>query len=343
MCRKLIYLIGFVFVFGLAGYAFAADAEIPSATTLPVIDGIKEDAWSASKENECVNTVAGDKPQSDADISCSWWALWDLKYLYVFVDVNDEDLQNDSMLSYEDDSVEVYIDIGNDKKNSYGDDDYQYRIAWNIHAPEIDEHYYGDRSLTGVEFVVRKTDANDGYTLEIKFPWDALVLDGNASSGDLLGFTVLINDDDGGGSRDTQLAWQKDTGEAWNKPSLFGTVKLVGTPGPAPGGPSPSPSPSTSLKASNPNPSDGAEGVVVGIMQWTAGANAKSHDVYFGTNSTPGKDEFRGNQTGAVYYHLAGFEQGTTYYWRIDEVSDANVWPGDVWRFTTAPLAGKQP
>ncbi len=333
-------MIPFVFVLGLADYAFAVDAEIRSATIPPVIDGIKEDAWSASKEHKCVNTVAGDKPRSDTDFSCGWWALWDSKYLYVFVDVNDEDLQNDSASSYEDDSVEIYIDIGNDKRDSYGDDDYQYRAAWSTQVPEIGEHYHSAKSLAGVEFTVRKTDANDGYTLEIKFPWTALMLKGNASPDDLLGFTVLINDDDGGGSRDTQLAWQKDTGEAWDKPSLFGTVRLVSSPGP---GPSPGPSPSSSLKASNPNPSDGAEGVVVGIMQWTAGANAKSYNVYFGSNPAPGKDEFRGNQTGTVYYHLAGFEPGTTYYWRIDGVNDANIWPGDVWHFTTAPLAGKQP
>ena len=51
MCKKLFFLISFVLVLGLAGYASAAvDANIPAASTPPVIDGIKENAWPASGE-----------------------------------------------------------------------------------------------------------------------------------------------------------------------------------------------------------------------------------------------------------------------------------------------------
>ena len=28
---------------------------------------------------------------------------------------------------------------------------------------------------------------------------------------------------------------------------------------------------------------------------------------------------------------------GTTYYWRIDEVNNPNIWTGDVWSFETMP------
>jgi len=54
MCRKLTYLTSFIFILALAGNVLAqeADAEIPPAgTPLPVIDGIKEDVWSASEEH----------------------------------------------------------------------------------------------------------------------------------------------------------------------------------------------------------------------------------------------------------------------------------------------------
>ncbi len=328
MCRKSIYLITVVLALGLARYAFAVDAEIPTASTAPVVDGIKEDAWSASKENKCLYAVSGDKPKSAADLSCNWWAMWDSDNFYVFVDVNDEDLQNDSAQSYEDDSVEIYVDIGNDKQDSYGGDDYQYRVAWNSEVPEIEEHYHSTRSLVGMEFIVRKTDANDGYTLEIKFPWSALLKDAKAAIGDLMGFTIMINDDDAGSGRDTQFSWQEGTADAWSNPSLFGTVKLVGG--------------LSLIKASSPKPSNGAEGVLAELIQWTAGVNAKSHNVYFGTNPTPGDDEFRGNQTKTEYKYPAGLDPNTTYYWRVDEVNDASLWPGDVWSFTTVSLTGTQ-
>ncbi|MHC4642313.1 MAG: hypothetical protein ACYS32_11765 [Planctomycetota bacterium] len=66
-------------------------------------------------------------------------------------------------------------------------------------------------------------------------------------------------------------------------------------------------------------------------MNWTAGFNATSHDVYFGTSNPP---PFIGNQTTTT------FDQGTmayntTYYWRIDEVGDAGKTNGLVWSFTT--------
>ena len=60
--------------------------------------------------------------------------------------------------------------------------------------------------------------------------------------------------------------------------------------------------------------------------------------------ATRDSEEFRGNQTADFY--IAGFPgfaypdglvPGTTYYWRIDEVSDANPdspWKGDIWSFT---------
>jgi hypothetical protein len=61
-----------------------------------------------------------------------------------------------------------------------------------------------------------------------------------------------------------------------------------------------------------------------------------SHDVYFGTDSTPDETEFQGNQPGTTF-DPGRLNQTTTYYWRIDEVNDASVvTTGDVWSFTTA-------
>jgi hypothetical protein len=85
-------------------------------------------------------------------------------------------------------------------------------------------------------------------------------------------------------------------------------------------------------QATNPNPSDGAADIsLTAILSWTAGSDAASHDVYFGTSS-PGA--FRGNQSGTT------FDPGillpnTTYYWRIDEINAAGTTTGVVWRFTT--------
>ncbi len=100
-------------------------------------------------------------------------------------------------------------------------------------------------------------------------------------------------------------------------------------------------------KAQNPVPADGDNSATTPLLQWTAGDNANWHDVYFGTNPTPGTAEFKGRQTLGfnMYWHGPGFIPGTTYYWRIDEVEGdgVTIHTGDVWSFTAATLTAQNP
>jgi hypothetical protein len=93
-----------------------------------------------------------------------------------------------------------------------------------------------------------------------------------------------------------------------------------------------------SVVATNPNPANGATNIPISgtTLSWTAGVTAASHDVYFGTNPTPGPNEFKVNQS-ATTYNPGTLAIDTTYYWRIDEVeTDANyVYTGTVWNFAT--------
>ena len=104
--------------------------------------------------------------------------------------------------------------------------------------------------------------------------------------------------------------------------------------------------------ASNPSPADGAMHEATWIsLGWKAGDFATSHDVYMGdnfdyvNNGTRESDVFQGNQDLNSVYFVAGFANfafpdglvnGNTYYWRIDEVNDADPnspWKGKVWSF----------
>jgi hypothetical protein len=99
-------------------------------------------------------------------------------------------------------------------------------------------------------------------------------------------------------------------------------------------------------KASNPYPPDGAidvEGYI--SLTWTAGLNAVSHDVYFGSN----RDVVANADTSDTFGTYLGRQVATSYtlpedvggltidlYWRIDEVdSQGNTTTGDVWTFRT--------
>ena len=97
--------------------------------------------------------------------------------------------------------------------------------------------------------------------------------------------------------------------------------------------------------AADPVPGDGAAGVTPASLAWTPGDTAVSHDVYFGTNPSPGPDELMGRQAEASYALVQDLTPGNTYYWRIDEVEadGTTVHTGAVWSFTAATVQASGP
>jgi hypothetical protein len=85
-------------------------------------------------------------------------------------------------------------------------------------------------------------------------------------------------------------------------------------------------------QASEPHPYNSATNVDINYdLSWTAGVDAISHDVYFGTSSPP---PFIRNQT-AETFEPGTMAEGTGHYWRIDEVNGWGTTTGEVWRFTS--------
>jgi len=94
-------------------------------------------------------------------------------------------------------------------------------------------------------------------------------------------------------------------------------------------------SPEPPSKAINPSPSNTATGRSINTdISWSDGDGATSYDVYFGTDSTPDSDEFKGNQT-SISYDLGLLNYNTTYYWRMDAKNANGTTTGDLWSFTT--------
>jgi hypothetical protein len=103
--------------------------------------------------------------------------------------------------------------------------------------------------------------------------------------------------------------------------------------------------------ALGPTPADGTLNADTWVsLGWKAGDFAVSHDIYVGDNfddvndATQDSDTFRANTTFDYfaaglpgYPYPDGLIPGTTYYWRIDEVNEADPnspWKGKVWSFT---------
>jgi endonuclease/exonuclease/phosphatase family metal-dependent hydrolase len=98
--------------------------------------------------------------------------------------------------------------------------------------------------------------------------------------------------------------------------------------------------PNATPQAANPAPPDGVGYMDVNVdLSWAAGVNAVSHNIYFGTDSTPDAGEFQTNKTDPNF-DPGTLQYATEYYWRIDEVNGSNTVTGDVWSFTTQCIAG---
>jgi hypothetical protein len=116
----------------------------------------------------------------------------------------------------------------------------------------------------------------------------------------------------------------------------------------------------TSVSAYNPTPEDGAMITETWVtLTWSPDEAAVSQDVYIGDNyddvANGTGDTFRVNQGRDINFYIVGFPgypypdglvPGTTYYWRIDEVNEADPrspWKGDVWSFTVPPRIAYNP
>jgi hypothetical protein len=103
----------------------------------------------------------------------------------------------------------------------------------------------------------------------------------------------------------------------------------------------------TQSAVGSPKPSNGAVDIKqTTALSWLPSDHAAEHHVYFGTdkamvrNADTGSPEYKGDRTlGSESYDPGELEWDTTYYWRIDEVNNANAdspWIGPLWSFTTA-------
>jgi len=88
-------------------------------------------------------------------------------------------------------------------------------------------------------------------------------------------------------------------------------------------------------KAINPAPVNGAGNVDINAdIDWSAGSEADSHEVYFGSSFPPA---FQTIQTGTSF-DPGLLTNSSTYYWRIDETNSVGTTTGDTWSFDTEAI-----
>lgn len=156
------------------------------------------------------------EPFDNTDLNFDIYVGFDEDNLYVAIRVVDDWVETDSAeaesedgQTWQDDSVEIFVDGNNSNfaERNTSDPDVietggQFVISANnaFRDNEAGNPGYGEN-----ESWFARTDLTDnGYDAEFRISLDIL---GNPKPGDIIGFTIAVNDDDDGGNAERQILW----------------------------------------------------------------------------------------------------------------------------------------
>ena len=305
---------------------------------------------------------AADDDPSLEDFSVTYYFMWDDQFLYVAATATDDINQQYGTTPNQMDCLQFCLAASPQEQD-------RSQIAIPTVAPADGNGNILAKTDFGGWLLARVAEESEiaggvdpdtqDWVLEMAIPWDNLVgvfsadlargdSDGNGRDvfppypGDVVGFVAFGIDVDS----DAGYTFFSCTHNSmpWDGAGL-GELRFV--------------EPTASIgMASRPSPSDGAliEETWV-TLKWHPGNFAVSHDVYLGGNfddvDNGTGDTFRGNQTSTMFIagfpgfaYPEGFVPDTTYYWRIDEVNEADPnspWKGNVWSFSMPPKTAYNP
>ena len=142
-----------------------------------------------------------------------------------------EFIQEMSLSPWEYDNVEMYFDLNHERGTGFnsGTDDRQYRFNYDF--PNIS----GNAPTFDSIILVQYDASPNRFNFEIAIPWTILFNSDtiHPKVQQIMGFDIAIADNDAD-VREGSLAWQSELNETpWSNTSMYGTLILVNSPGPA--------------------------------------------------------------------------------------------------------------
>jgi hypothetical protein len=234
------------------------------------IDGLYDDAFDASTINVlnrvANGTVAGVAAAANATVSADntdnygeWMAVWDLKNLYLFFDVVDNDpvALGGSTTPWMNDGIELFADIQNRRymgQARISGEQHQFRFNVGTDGPAHGndatganafgmDGFFGINDTTNIKFAVIEGTSN--YSIEIAIPWATLfrtasntnidavdLADGGVYNGKKIALELSILDATALDQRKSILNWANKTGEdkAYLTNEFWGEITLKGGP-----------------------------------------------------------------------------------------------------------------
>lgn len=199
-------------------YIAAADAEEPATPPrriigtygTPEIDGKKEAAWILGPNGYKINTPLFAWQGASGTVR----VLWDENYIYALFEVEDSVLNASSGSYHEQDSIELFLDEQNTKRDYYTDLAGQYRVNY-----EGLVTFGTVPTENGVKAATSLT--NKGYMIELAIP-----LQSTAEAGMVFGFEAQINDSNASGARQSVMKFHDPSDNSYTSTAGWGELVL---------------------------------------------------------------------------------------------------------------------
>jgi hypothetical protein len=176
---------------------------------------------------------------SASDFSCDFNLSYDADSIYLFLDITDDSIVNTGA-SYQCDNIEIYFDMDNSKTMHWPRNG-----SW-VQAVDAayDANDWQCRLVPGVDYSVNNTarpslvtgvrqayvETATGYQFTFNAALDSLMPGFNRNPGRLIGFDLLISDNDNAAAVNdanrNQITFVSPTDKPYNDPSLFATLQL---------------------------------------------------------------------------------------------------------------------
>ncbi|TVR51744.1 MAG: hypothetical protein EA425_06390 [Puniceicoccaceae bacterium] len=191
------------------------EASILRTDREPGVGGAVDPVWSGVEPRPVARLLSG----AGAGNSASWKALWSPQGLHLLVEVITPARFFDSANPWDDDSVELYLDLLHSRSSTYGEGHHQLVFRWD--DPQVRIGTNSANPGPGIQHVTTATA--EGYRLEAYLPWQALR---HFPGPGPIGFDLHVNFDNDGGARDAKRSWHAAADNAWSNPSAFASVYL---------------------------------------------------------------------------------------------------------------------
>jgi len=220
MTRTFVRMMGLCLILCLSMFSLHAqwswDLEIPEAASPPVIDGDGSDAaWDAMTSFQPISNHIDGEIDDPTDFSAEFKAVWAGDTLYLLVNVTDDVPFTGNPDDWQNDNIEVFLDLDNSKNPdpldpppNYDGNDFQIMCPYN-----------GAANHGGVT-IANSGNTSGSYTMEIKIELEPF----GGYLQDAIGFDLQIDDCDGDGTREAALCWHSTNNQNWLAPEYFGTA-----------------------------------------------------------------------------------------------------------------------